>query len=173
MVGSGVKWWSLLLAPEEEGRPSKIGSFDETALLDTKLVLKIAPQLVALKRRAGRGPLWRFSQLEFGQTFRKVAEIAGVSVLGAHPYSLRHGGASHDSLHRHRTPEQIKKQGRWRCDSSVARYNKHARVVTEANKLSARVRAYGVKAEANLAKWILHPPRAAPPPVLPKLRGRA
>ena len=69
LLGSGVKWRSLLLAPVEGDKPSKIGTFDEAALLDTDLMLKIAPQLRALKLRAGSGRLWSFSQLVFGKSF--------------------------------------------------------------------------------------------------------
>ena len=164
LKGSGVKWWSLLLAPEEKGVPSKIGVFDETALLDTEVMLRIAPQLRRLKKKAGEQRLWSFSGQEFNDLFRTISEAASVQVLKAHPYALRHGGASHDSLHRLRTPEQIKKQGRWKSDSSVARYNKHARVVTEANKLSGAAQSYGEQVRKKLVEFILRPHLAPAPP---------
>ena len=43
------------------------------------------------------------------------------------PYSLRHGGASHDAVTGHRNLAQIKARGRWRVDCTVQRYKwKHA-----------------------------------------------
>ena len=101
LAGAGVAWWSLLIAPEELGAPSKIGTFDETALLDTHVILDIAPVLRRLKQRAGKERLWNFTQPQFAKLFHSIAEEAGVAVLHPHPYSLRHGGASHGSLHRH------------------------------------------------------------------------
>ena len=166
-----MEWWSLLLAPEEKGAPSKIGTFDETAILDTPALLGIAPRLRKMKKKAGKGKLWSFDYVKYNLLFKKVSEVAGVSVLKAHPYALRHGGASHDSLHRHRDMQQIKKQGRWKCDSSVARYNKHARVITEANKLHEKVRKYGNKVELHIVDWILHPAKAGAPPKMRLVQG--
>lgn len=37
-------------------------------------------------------------------------------------YGLRHGGASHDTLNRLRSLQQVKERGRWVTDSSVRRY---------------------------------------------------
>ena len=101
--------------------------------------------------------------------YRRFAEEAGVQVLRSHPYCLRHGGASRDSLHRLRTMEQIKKQGRWKCDSSVGRYNKHARVVAEANKLPRRVRMYGNRINKHLVSFMFNPRKVPGPPNLNSL----
>ena len=171
LPGSGVTWWSVLIAPEIKGKPSKIGAFDETALLDQPILLRLAPVLRKQKRRAEKGNLWPFTQLQYGATFKRMAEFSGTAVLAAHPYSLRHGGASHDSLHKLRTPEQIRKQGRWRCEKSVARYNKHARVVAEANKLPEKVRRYGQLVNQNLVAWMAKPAMAKPPPPQALLRN--
>ena len=107
-----------------------------------------------LKAKAGKGNLWSFTQLQFAEHFRTLAELSGVSVLRPHPYCLRHGGASYDSLTKRRTPEQIKCQGRWKADASVSRYSKHARVANEATKLPLAVRRFGNAIERDLAAFL-------------------
>lgn len=40
------------------------------------------------------------------------------------PHQLRHGGASHDALHRFRDARSIQRHGRWRARGSARRYDK-------------------------------------------------
>ena len=110
--------------------------------------------------------------------FHRTTELSGVHVLSPHPYSMRHGGASHDALTAHRSLAAIKRHGRWRSDASVVRYSKHARVLHEAAKLPDVVRQYALAVEKNLVKILAkqlpapRPPRLRPRLALPKARGK-
>ena len=73
----------------------------------------------------------------------RMLTLSGVSVLEPHPYALRHGGASTDVLLKRRDLQEVKSRGRWRTDSSVRRYNKHARILREVARLPDESRAYG------------------------------
>lgn len=164
--GARLRHWALLLAPEELGTMSKTGEFDESASLDWDLFRQIEPALHWLKASAMQGRLWQMDPAEFRKTFHILAELAGTTVLKAHPYSLRHGGASHDAATRHRSIEGVKKQGRWRADSTVARYNKFARVQFEAGKLSKSTLRFASLVERRLVPLLLGKGRPPEPPRL-------
>ena len=46
-------------------------------------------------------------------------------------YQLRHSGPSHDRFTRHRSLAEVKQRSRWAADSSVRRYEAHARINQE------------------------------------------
>ena len=157
---------ALLPAPEEDVVTSKTKGFDESVLTNW-------PELWGLHRFLRRhvAPLsehdamWTFDHKEYYKMFARVSELAEVNKLAPHPYSLRHGGASHDSLLRRRSLEAIQKRGRWRAASSATRYDKHARVLKEVSKLGRRARHYvqGVRLqEPQRAPRRLEPDRTAP-----------
>ena len=91
---------------------------------------------------------------------------AGGRALNPTPYSLRHGGASHDALTNRRSLAEIKKKGRWRTDSSVRRYEKAAVAMKQLSKLPTEVVDYGVRAERTLSQLFLGASVPAPPPNL-------
>ena len=171
--GSGTTHWALLLAPEEGGQSSKTHEFDESGILDWPIVPDIFPLLQGLRNSPGVGPVWRFTYPEYLKSFHRFEELGGISVLRPHPYSLRHGGASHDALTSRRGMADIKKHGRWKSDASVARYNKHARVLFEVSKIPEPVRAFAEQVDRNLAKYLSGaavPPR---PPSMGRTLGTA
>ena len=144
VLGSQTAHWALLLAPQEEKRSSKTNAFDESVLLDWSDLPALGRGLARFRRgKSGRTPLWTLSQPDYTKQFVRFAEMSGVSCLAPHPYAVRHGGASFDALHKRRTLGEIRLRGRWRTDSSVARYNKHARVLKEVERLPLNVRRYG------------------------------
>ena len=171
VAGSATQHWMLLLSPAEENIGSKTHEFDESVALDWDLIDELAPVLARLKTKAGQGKLWSFTQPQLAEHFRVLAEQSGVSVLRPHPYCLRHGGASYDSLTKRRTPEQIKRQGRWKADASVSRYSKHARVANEATKLPLAVRRYGNLIERDLVAFLRGVRLPPEPPTLPLQRA--
>ena len=67
--------------------------------------------------------------------FGRAASRVGVGRL--HPHQLRHGGASHDSLHALRSRQEVQHRGRWADDRSVRRYAKLSRAQAELAKLSS------------------------------------
>eukprot|EP00974_Lingulodinium_polyedra_P015541 1505344-Lingulodinium_polyedra.AAC.1 len=63
-------------------------------------------------------------------------------------YQLRHGGPSHDRLHDLRTRGAVKDRGRWASDSSLRRYEAHARVQQVMQKLTPAQRKEALESEA-------------------------
>jgi len=162
--GSGVTGWALLLFPSEGEIPGKTGMFDESVMFDPPWLTSILGALRLLKKRARDGPVFKFSYPQYLQMFHRLCELSGVNVLKAHPYSLRHGGASTDRLLKTRPLKEVKKRGRWRADASVARYEKHSRLLKEVERLPKATRDYGSllndrMADALSSRW--QPP--APP----------
>jgi len=171
--------WGLLLAPEGHGERSKTQQFDESVLVDWVHLPSFAQalrKLWATKHDDER--LWRFEHQEFNQTFVRVAEVSGVATLNPHPYSLRHGGASHDVLTNRRSLDSVKLRGRWRAEASVRRYLKHARAMREESRLPAATSAYAKVIEKNLDVLLAgkfaapSPPRLSQPSLASRKRAR-
>ena len=150
LPGSGTKFWALLLAPEEEAIPTKTQEFDESILLDSPELVYLYPRFSALKKRSGRDLVWSFDYRKFSSLFKRVAELAGLGQAHLHPYMMRHGGASDDALRLTRSLEAIKRRGRWAADTSVKRYEKHARVLESLECLPKLARDYGLIIERQL-----------------------
>ena len=122
--------FALVLAPPakagEKQLLTKTGTIDETILLDKPSWF--TPVMTALV--AGMAP----EQLVFpegGETttrlFNECCHMLGLPARTCR-YQLRHGGTSHDLLHKVRPKDEVTTRGLWRSDSSVKRYGKPASV---------------------------------------------
>ena len=87
-----------------------------------------------------------------------------INFLSPHPYSLRHGGASDDALRGARTLASIKARGRWKSDNSVRRYEKHARVLREVERMPALAQTFGGRVMKSLSNILLDNSFALKPP---------
>jgi hypothetical protein len=141
---SARPWWSLLLHPEEHQTPSKTGYFDEGIRIDPTWLSWIGPFLnILINNRSTDEPLWPFSHEELISSLKRASATLGLEHMEICLYSLRHGGASHDSLHDLRTLMDIKTRGRWASDRSLRRYRKETRAQAELLKLPDDVRTFG------------------------------
>lgn len=70
-------------------------------------------------------------------------------------YQLRHGGPSHDHLHRARDLSGIKARGQWRTDGSVRRYEAHTRLQHVEARLSPKMRTAAQAAPAQVHTQML------------------
>ena len=173
VAGAMTRTWAILLAPSYQAVPSKTQAFDESVLLDWAVFEKIHPLLLGLSR-AGDQFIWHMPYTVFLQKFHRYAEISGVqAALKPHPYAMRHGGASSDCLLERRTLAQIKARGRWRADSSVRRYEKHARLLAQVKLIPLEVRVYGLLIEKHLVQMVLRKRDAPRPPAWSQGRGNA
>ncbi|CAK0883484.1 unnamed protein product [Prorocentrum cordatum] len=162
LPGSGTKSWALLLAAEEEAIPTKTKEFDESILLDSPELVCLYPRFSTLKKRSGWDKVWSFDYRKFSSLFKRVSEAAGLGQANLHPCMMRRGGASDDALRQTRFLEEIKRRGRWAADTSVKRYEKHARVLKSLECLAKPVRDYGLAIERQLQ--LLPALQAKPPP---------
>jgi len=143
-AASVVQHWSLLLAPERRLTPTKTGIFSDSVLLDAPYTSFLEPMIARLAIQPKGTPLWDFSYPELAGYLKKAATELGLSV---HAYQARHSGPWIDLALGLRTLEAAQKRGRWASAKSVIRYERHARLATEWNKLSAAQQALFLECE--------------------------
>ena len=126
--------WSLLLLAVQRGGPSKTQSYDGTIDLKKQIypwITKVAAVLAA-GRPSER--IFEYRYEEFTKEFRRATRVLGSRNID--PYQCRHSGASLDKARLHRTMLEIKKRGRWKMDSSIARYEKSGRLAQTQSDLN-------------------------------------
>ena len=69
---------------------------------------------------------------------------------------MRHGGASHDLLTKSRSVEAVKRRGRWRSDSSLKRYGKETRILSELNKVAPQVIELGEAVAKDIVSLLMN-----------------
>ena len=163
--GSSCKHWGLLLSPAEDLSPGKTGEFDESVLLDWHIFQSLSPLLLQWARKAKSQPIFQFGYAEFLKRFTLYRERAGLTRMGIHPYSLRHGGASHDRLEDLRGLQEVKKRGRWRADSSVRRYEKHTSVLKQLQEMPRDSLEFGLQIGRELKNYVLGKKKLPPLPL--------
>jgi hypothetical protein len=109
--------WSfgLLLHPSEEGMRSKVGMQDETIYLDTDPWMQSFLHL--LLEQPADHQLLNLAPGKLKLNFLASCRSLGLEDWQPCLYQLRHGGASHDLMHGERRLEEVKRRGRWSCDS--------------------------------------------------------
>ena len=161
-MGTAGQHWAVILGDFELGTPGKTGEFDESVVLDWHELAWMSPLLEQLKGRPPQVSIWQLDYAGYIAAFKQAVLDANIEVLVPVPYSLRHGGASHDMLSGRRAISAIKRRGRWASDASVRRYEKAARALKEAGRIPKEARTYAGLIEANLASFALgreKPPR--------------
>ena len=132
----------LILAPIELGRPGKTGNWEEAVMVDRHPSLQAALRYLA----AARPPherLWPFPPGSLQALLAETAADLHMTELSVSLYSLRHGGASMDTLEKTRSFAEIKARGRWHADSSLRRYAKASKLVDVMGRLPQQVLANG------------------------------
>ena len=84
---------------------------------------------------------------------RKAAESLKISFV---PYQLRHSGASWDVARSYRNIHEVQRRGLWKTNTSVARYEKHGRMIAEYEKLDAPLRVWLEARHQDLEQVIVH-----------------
>lgn len=136
--------WSLPLHPEEGQQPSKAGYFDEGLRLDSPWLGWMTSFLgILVEHRDPTATFWPFLHEELIRSLKTACKYLGLDHMHVCLYSLRHGGASHDSLHNLHTLPGIKDRGRWADDRSLRRYRKETRARLELFKLPGDVLIFG------------------------------
>ncbi|CAK0838390.1 unnamed protein product [Prorocentrum cordatum] len=150
-----IPCWAAMICPEEEGRPTKSGDFDDTVIFgDTSearrpLLTKIL-QVLHRTTEAGALVFDGLSLNSYERVFRRGTLELGLENLRLTPHCLRHGGASTDGLD-DLPIVQIQKRGRWKSLASCKRYEKKGRLLKQLDRLKA---VPGVHGETSL-QWLL------------------
>ncbi|CAK0823926.1 unnamed protein product, partial [Prorocentrum cordatum] len=112
-------------------RPSKVGHFDEGALLRGRETSLPDASLHALKRGSTpSGRLWSLDSAEFRKLLARRASLANLDHMK--PYQLRHGAAPHAALVGELAPDQIQERLR---HLQATRYQRHTRYLAEWSRL--------------------------------------
>ena len=169
--GSSIfKNWSILLHGFDALVASKTGHFDENVVLDSSWMTPwLHPFLAALAAgRRGKAALWSFPHERLNAVFKLELRRLGLDALNCSMYSLRHGGASMDTLFNLRDVASVKLRGRWSSDRSLLRYRKASLAQREALKIPFGHRVVAAKIakkphvyfdDLNLARLLLLPLR--------------
>ncbi|CAE7946497.1 unnamed protein product [Symbiodinium sp. KB8] len=138
-------FWTFILHPQEMQIPSKTREFDESLQLDLGYHNEVGSALSRVFNMAAKDPeekIFKFGLEEANQALEDAAATVGLQKLGAlHLYRLRHGGASHDFVHKLRDLGSIQLRGRWKSMASVRRYQKGARLAQLFNSLDSDVQS--------------------------------
>lgn len=111
--------------------------------------------LLALKLR-GREPLFgTLTYVEYRMALQTAPDELGLRELEPTPHSPRHSGPSNDILHGRMQLMDAQKRGRWVSASSVQRYEKHARVLRQMERLSPVQRRRAAASHATLPAVLL------------------
>ena len=108
--------------------------------------------------------MWNFRYPELLAAFKAAGEQLEMSWVS--PYLLRHAGPSWDALTGVRPMLEIQRRGQWKSVSSMARYEKHARVGADELRFSHAMRMHFRDCAQALEGVLLGrvPPPAPPPP---------
>lgn len=118
---AGSPHWGLIIAPSASDRdglrhePSKMGTYDDASIMADDAARRghLRPVLQALASRKDRlFPALTLPKLE--SCMKAVCARLGFKQSFV-PHQLRHGGASHDALHRLRDARGIQRHGRWKA----------------------------------------------------------
>ncbi|CAE7218022.1 unnamed protein product, partial [Symbiodinium necroappetens] len=144
--------YSIVIRDLEDGRPDKIGVYDNSLPLDNPETSWIGPHLhqraSSMKKKTDF--LYDFSMEEFRKSFGDAASKLGLGVV--HPYQLRHGGAAEDLNSRFRDHNAVKSRGRWKTDQSVRRYTKIGKIQQLLSKLGPDQLSFCKRSAALLPK---------------------
>lgn len=100
--------------------------------------------------------------------FSQAVRTLGPGHTSASRYSLRHGGASDDMITKRRSIPEIKQRGGWSSDSSLKRYVKETRILSELNKVAPQVLHFADFGSSHLEQVFQSPEIFPPlPPVHP------
>jgi hypothetical protein len=112
---------------------------------------------ILISNRSTDEPLWPFSHEELISSLKRASATLGLEHMKICLGDLRHGGASHDSLHDLRTLMEIKTRGRGASDRSLRRYREETRARAELLRLLEDVRTFGQATSNQLDGIFLDP----------------
>ena len=146
---------SINLHPSDRQEQSKVGLTDETILLDSKVVPSLGQMLARLRLGHPHMPLFRIDYKQLKKAWEEQLQAEGLQPRSMVLYQLRHSGPSHDRLHNHRPLLEVKRRGRWAADSSIRRYEAHAKIQQEFQRLSIQTQARALASMESLEKELL------------------
>ena len=146
--------WALLLGNSERGARTKTGTVDGSVVIGYPHREWVATATARYYRNAEE-KLFAFDLLEYEAAFRTAATRLDLLALETSPHAVRHGAASHDKFCNLRTLPEIQKRGQWATSSSVARYEKHGKLLRQLHRLSASQQVTAKEAEVSFPSRLI------------------
>ena len=138
-LGGVYQFWVFTVRPVTSGKPAKNRLFDQSIALDRPELAWISEILVLLCQQKPQAQMFAPVSSQFALLFKEACVRVGISCLGPVPYSLRHGGVSHDIQERFRSLEQAQLRGRWLTWNMMRRYEKHGSLGKQLERLTPTV----------------------------------
>ena len=143
---AGLPCWTINLALEEHGKPSKSGKFDEALLLDLPHHQVLNPFLRKLhKLRKGNDTLWIYTQANMIKQLTEATSDLGLQPLQLEWYCARHGGASHDLAMKFRNVSDIKRRLRHASDLTVRHYERSGKLARAVHLMPKVTLDFGIR----------------------------
>jgi len=128
-----------LLHPSRHNEQSKAGTQGDTLLWDVREFTWLDKLFPTLKAGAPVSKLWLFHYYGLCKQIKKAAGKMHISFV---PYQLRHSGASGDMAKNYRTALEVQKRGTWRTTTSLVRYEKHGKMISEYERIPLGTRGW-------------------------------
>jgi hypothetical protein len=157
--------WSLTALDFVLGRSSKVGSFNDSIVLDHPKRQWLGIWLGRLAKQVGPHVLlFGFSYQAWATTAKAAAELVGLLVFNATLYMVvRHPGPSIDVAEKTRTLAEVKTSDRWASDTSVCLYEKQNQLTKQWNMLSAKAQQFSLSALAHIPNLLASSVVVRPP----------
>ena len=152
---SALRHHAINLHASERQEQSKVGLTDETILLDSSIMPRLGTILSNFKTGQPSASLLKIEYSTLKAAWDSQIELEGLAPKSLVLYQIRHGGPSHDRLHNLRSLAEVKQRGRWNADLSVKRYEGHARVHQEFQRLPIPIQEKAVSCSKKLEKVLL------------------
>ena len=148
--------WTVNLANSADGRTRKNGELDDSVRIGSpgRLWMRDVTQLY-LKGCRGPGRIFNLTLTHYERLFRSAAKALDLAALKPCPHAVRHSGPSHDTWARTLQLSEVKKRGGWKHDKSVARYEKHAKLLRQLELMSSRAQTTALRATRALPLKLL------------------
>ena len=129
---------------------------DESVLVDWSSLpgLHSALDRIKLTKRDEEN-FWDADYKVYAEKFKLCAEYVEVSRLVPRPYSVRHGGASHDASEKRRQLLDIQRRGGWKHLDNLLRYEKRGRIQKSMDRLGGDTLAWCASSRRQLGRLVL------------------
>lgn len=153
--------WALILAPFDLVVTTKTGTHDDSILVAeatprrsfvSDLLARRVRALQAAKAPESAALFPGLTLVAYEQQVRLASRAVGLEQFNITPHMARHGGPSADVFEGTRALAEVQKRGRWASARSVARYEKHARLLRMFHRAPSHVLAAARSACASLER---------------------
>ena len=155
-LAEALKYWSVRVCSDKDGRPTKAGIFDDTVTYDLVSHEFIGQVFAKLrKKHSGSDRIFPFSGAQLRARWLKALQLLNLEGLGFTPHSLRHGGATRDVQRKLRSSMDVLKRGRWKSSGMLDRYAKPGRLQAVLERVPGDTVAFCENAFLNRARMHL------------------